>query len=101
MFHRYYILMMFYFSDKVQELESNSIQVSSDVMATFKEFKVKVGMSSGYILKFFLSLGVLPGNSVVAMDSDVKATFDALKRNLALNSTQLMNYLFSLHEGSV
>ena len=92
---------MFSYSDKVQELESNSIQVSSDVMATFEEFKVKVGMSSADILKFFLSLNVLPGNSVVPMDTDVKKTFDTLKRNLALNSTQLMNYLFSLHEGSV
>ena len=90
---------MIFFSDKVQELEGSSIQVSSDVMATFEEFKAKVKMNSGDILKFFLSLGVLPGNSVMSMDSDVTKTFDTLKRNLALNSTQLMNYLFSLHEG--
>ena len=86
-------------SDKVQEMEEHCIQVSKDVMAAFEDFKVKVKMNADEILKFFLSLGVLPGNKAIAVDSDVLKTFETLKANLALNSTQLMNYLCSLHEG--
>ena len=68
-------------------------------MATFEDFKVKVRMNSDEILKFFMSLGVLPGEQVIGVNDDLMITFESLKAKLGLSSTQLMKYLFDLHEG--
>ena len=68
-------------------------------MATFEDFKVKVRMNADEILKFFMSLGVLPGEQVIGVNDDLMITFESLKAKLGLSSTQLMKYLFDLHEG--
>ena len=89
------------YSNKAHDTEAQSINVDKDLMTTFEEFKVKVELTTDEVIKFFLSLNVLPGQHVIAVDGDIVKMFDDLKEKLSLSSSQTMKFLFDLYEGYV